>query len=124
MIIAMLAFLLSSPDTDRMVQAIEAVENSPWTSPGGAFQFKRETWFEETGLPYEKARNRELARRVASVVIAKHANRLKAVGVTPTPYLLGSIWNKGWTGAMKLHREKKPDDYGERVHNYFHAHTR
>lgn len=124
MILAIVIALAGSPDVDRMVQSIEAVENSPWTSPGGALQFKRDTWVQETKLPYEKTRNREIARRTAATMISRYVHRLNALGIAPTPYLLGSIWNKGWTGALRLHREGLHDEYGERVHNYFHAHTR
>jgi hypothetical protein len=124
MIFAMIIALVGSPDINRVVQSIEAVENTPWTAPGGGLQFKRETWSEETDLPYERARSRELARNIAAVRISKYVHKLNALGITPTPYLLGSIWNKGWTGALRMRREKMPDDYAERVNNYFHAYTK
>jgi hypothetical protein len=35
--------------TAAIVKAIETVENSPWTSPGGGLQFTRAAWAERTG---------------------------------------------------------------------------
>jgi len=120
--------LFGKPDNevtglDRVVQAIEAVENSPWSSQGGGLQFKPVAWFEETTQPYHLANNRDFARQMAVQRLGRQAQRLREAGITPTPYILGSIWNKGWQGALKTMRSGKLDPYGERVHNYFHAYT-
>lgn len=113
-----------SPDIDRLIHAIEAVENTPWTAPGGGLQFTPATWAEETRKEFSFASSRKHAREVAAARLSRFANRLKALGITPTPALMGSIWNKGFHGALSMRRDAIPDDYGERVSNYFYAYTK
>lgn len=124
MILALMFGLLGTPDLDRVVKAIEMVEASPWNSPGGGLQFTRAAWREMTTKPYEEAQNRVVARAIAESRLSRDVRRLQALKIEPTPYLLGSIWNKGFNGALALRRSKRKDEYGERVETMFHAYTK
>lgn len=119
MILTLMFGLLGTPDLERIVKAIEVVEASPWTSPGGGLQFTTAAWKEMTKLPYDHAKRREVARPIAEERLARDARRLQALGIEPTPYLLGSIWNKGFNGALALKRQRKKDSYAQRVENVF-----
>lgn len=116
--------LEGATDTDRLVKAIEMVENTPWSHPGGGLQFTAQTWREETKEEYAKANNRQFAREIAAQRLTKLIRRVRALGIEPTPYLLGSMWNKGFTGALRLKNENRHDDYGKRVQNCFEAYTK
>lgn len=103
----------------NLVLAIEMAENTPWSHPGGGLQFTERTWREETRLPYSYAKQRNIAFAVAGERLRNYAKRLEDRGIEPTAYLLGSIWNKGFTGALRLHEKKQRCSYGERVHNLY-----
>lgn len=120
-ILAMFVGLAGEPDTQKLITAIEQAENTPWSYPGGGLQFTANTWREETKLPYSHAKIRATAKAIAAQRIQRYARKLHAMGIEPTPYLMGSIWNKGFTGAMNLRRDKKKCKYGERVQNLFEA---
>lgn len=120
MFLAMMFTLLGSPDLEKLVRAIEVVEASPWTSQGGGLQFTTAAWREMTSLPYDWAKRRHVARSLAAERLARDARRLRALGIEPTPYLLGMIWNKGFNGALRLQREGVKVPYAERVDNVFH----
>lgn len=120
-IIAMFVGLAGEPDTQKLVTAIEQAENTAWSHPGGGLQFTLRTWREETRLPYSDAKIPATARAIAVQRLQRYARKLHTMGIEPTPYLMGSIWNKGFTGAMSLRREKKKCRYGERVQNLFEA---
>lgn len=120
-ILAMFVGLAGEADTQKLITAIEQAENTPWSAPGGGLQFTAATWREETKLPYSHAKIKSTARAIAAQRIERYARKLHAMGIEPTPYLMGSIWNKGYAGAMKLRREKKRCKYGERVQNLFEA---
>jgi|LakMenEpi03Aug12_release.lakeMendotaPanAssembly.Ray.scaffolds.fasta_scaffold191638_3 hypothetical protein len=117
--LAVILGLVSPSEIDTVVQAIEMAENSPWNSPGGALQFKESTWKEETKLPYSYAQKPVIARKIARERLMKHAAALERLGIKPTAYLLGSAWNKGFTGALRLRKANQKCKYGERVHNIF-----
>lgn len=119
MILATLVLLAGSPDMDKLVRSIETVENSSWDSAGGGLQFTKAAWAEETKLEYEKAKNRTVARRIAAQRLGKMAHRLEALGIPVTVRLLGSVWNKGFHGALELRRRGEPCDFGQRVENVF-----
>ena len=121
MIAAILMFIgiASEPNLERLVAAIEMAENTAWSHPGGGLQFTTVAWREETKLAYRYANVRETARQMAVQRLERQARQLHALGIEPTPYLLGSIWNKGFTGALRLRREGKNCNYGERVENLF-----
>lgn len=120
MILAMLSFLIGSPDVEKLVRAIEIVESSPWDSQGGGLQFTAAAWREMTNMPYEWSKRRHVARPIAAERLARDARRLKSLGIEPTPYLMGLVWNKGFNGALRLQREGKKVSYAERVENVFH----
>lgn len=122
MIAAIIMFVgvASEPNLERLVAAIEMAENTPWNYPGGGLQFTTVAWREETKLPYQYANQKYTARQMAVQRLERQARQLHALGIEPTPYLLGSIWNKGFTGALRLRREGKNCNYGERVENLFH----
>lgn len=119
--IALIMFIgmAGEPNLQQLVNAIEMAENTPWTYPGGGLQFTTVAWKEETKLPYRYANTKDTARQMAVQRIERQARQLKALGIEPTPYLLGSIWNKGFTGALRLRREGVRCNYGERVENLF-----
>lgn len=119
--IALLLFvgLASEPDLARLVNAIEMVENTAWTYPGGGLQFTVAAWQEETKMPYHYAKNKHYAKLYAAQRLERYARKLHVLGIQPTPCLLGSIWNRGFTGAMRLYREGQKCSYGERVENLF-----
>jgi len=120
-VLAMFVGLAGEADTQKLITAIEQAENTSWSAPGGGLQFTASTWREETKLPYSHAKIKSTARAIAAQRIQRYARKLHAMGIEPTPYLMGSIWNKGFTGAMQLRREKKKCKYGERVQNLFNA---
>lgn len=103
----------------HLILAIEMAENTPWSHPGGGLQFTERTWREETRLPYSYAKQRNTAFAVAGTRLRRYAKRLEDQGIEPTAYLLGSIWNKGFTGALRLREKNQKCSYGERVHNLF-----
>lgn len=120
-VLAMFVGLAGDANTQKLIIAIEQAENTPWSAPGGGLQFTASTWREETKLPYSHSRIKATAKAIAAQRIQRYARKLHAMGIEPTPYLMGSIWNKGFTGAMQLRREKKKCKYGERVQNLFEA---
>jgi len=111
--------LAGEPNVQVLVDAIEMAENTPWSYPGGGLQFTTVAWREETKLPYSSANRKHIAQRLAAQRLERHARQLHALGIEPTPYLLGSIWNKGFNGALRLRREGVKCNYGERVENLF-----
>jgi hypothetical protein len=119
MILAMIILALNgAPDIDKVVLAIEAVEHSAWTLPGGGLQWKESTWREETRESFTLANSREFSRQLAAQRLTKFVRKLHALDIPATPELLGSIWNRGWTGALMMRRHKEVCDYGQRVRNY------
>jgi hypothetical protein len=120
-IIAMFVGLAGDADTEKLITAIEQAENTPWTAPGGGLQFTVRTWREETKRPYTDANLKPVAKAIAAQRLQRYARKLHTMGIEPTPYLMGSIWNKGFTGAMNLRRDKRKCKYGERVQNLFEA---
>ena len=119
MILAMIILALNgAPDIDKVVLAIEAVEHSAWTLPGGGLQWKESTWREETKESFNKANSREFSRQLAAQRLTKFVRKLHARDIPATPELLGSIWNRGWSGALMMRRQKQFCDYGQRVKNY------
>lgn len=120
-VLAMFVGLAGDANTQKLIVALEQAENTPWSAPGGGLQFTASTWREETKLPYSHAKIKPTAKAIAAQRIQRYARKLHAMGIEPTPYLMGSIWNKGFTGAMQLRREKKKCKYGERVQNLFEA---
>lgn len=119
MALMMFIGLAGEPNLKILVQSIEMVENTPWTYPGGGLQFTTAAWREETKLPYSDANQKPIARQMAMQRLERQARHLRALDIEPTPYLLGSIWNKGFTGALRLRRSGKKCSYGERVENLF-----
>jgi hypothetical protein len=111
--------LRPTSDLGHLILAIEMAENTPWSHPGGGLQFTERTWREETRLPYSYAKQRGAAYAVAGTRLRQYAKRLEDKGIEPTAYLLGSIWNKGFTGALRLREKNQKCPYGERVHNLF-----
>lgn len=119
MIFAMIILALNgAPDIDKVVLAIEAVEHSAWTLPGGGLQWKESTWREETKESFTKANSREFSRQIAAQRLTKFVRKLHALDIPATPELLGSIWNRGWSGALAMRRQKGFCDYGRRVQNF------
>ena len=119
MIFAMIILALNgAPDIDKVVLAIEAVEHSAWTLPGGGLQWKESTWREETKESFTKANSREFSRQIAAQRLTKFVRKLHALDIPATPELLGSIWNRGWSGALMMRRQKGFCDYGRRVQNF------
>lgn len=118
--VVMFIGLMGEPDLQRLVEAIEMAENTPWNYPGGALQFTTAAWQEETKLPYRYANQRYYARLYARQRLERQARQLHALGIEPTPALMGTVWNKGFNGALKLHRAGTTCNYGERVENLFH----
>jgi hypothetical protein len=119
MILLMFIGLAGEPDMRLLVQAIEMAENTPWSHPGGGLQFTATAWGEETKLPYRYANQRYYARLYAGQRLERYARRLHAMGIEPTPRLLGVVWNKGFNGALRIHRTLESCDYGDRVENLF-----
>ena len=119
MIFAMIILALNgAPDIDKVGLAIEAVEHSAWTLPGGGLQWKESTWREETKESFTKANSREFSRQIAAQRLTKFVRKLHALDIPATPELLGSIWNRGWSGALAMRRQKGFCDYGRRVQNF------
>ena len=119
MVFAMIILALNgAPDIDNVVRAIEAVENSAWTLPGGGLQWKESTWREETRESFTKANSREFSRQLAAQRLTKFVRKLRALDIPATPELLGCMWNRGWTGALAMRRQKEVCTYGQRVKNY------
>lgn len=111
--------LAGEPDLRRLVEAIEMAENTSWDAKGGGLQFTEAAWREETKLPYRYANQKHHAKLIAVQRLERYARKLHALGIEPTPRLLGMVWNKGFTGALRLHREGHKCDYGQRVENLF-----
>lgn len=111
--------LAGEPDLRVLVNAIEMAENTSWHAPGGGLQFTTAAWGEETKLPYRYANQRYYARLYAVQRLERYARQLHAMGIKPTPQLLGTVWNKGFTGALRIHRSGEICNYGERVENLF-----
>jgi hypothetical protein len=125
-VIALAAFLglVTPQNLGGVVEAIIMAENSPWSSPGGALQFTERTWREETSLPYSYAQKPEVAKTIARQRLVKHARALEALHIDATAYLLGSMWNRGFVGALALRKQHQKCPYGERVQNLFEAYTK
>lgn len=113
--------IAGDPNVPRLVRAIEAVENSPWDSPGGGLQWTKATWHEETKADYRKSQARTFSRNLAARRIEKLIRRLKALDIPPTPYTLALMWNRGWNGGLIRRKNPVKDDYAQRVENYFYA---
>jgi hypothetical protein len=120
--IAIILFLglAGEPNLKVLVEAIEHAENTPWSYPGGGLQFTAAAWGEETKLPYRYAKEKPHAKAIAVQRLERYARQLRARGIQPTPRLLGTVWNKGYTGALRIHRDGTHCEYGERVENLFH----
>lgn len=120
MALLMFIGLAGEPDLRVLVDAIEMAENTPWTAPGGGLQFTTVAWQEETKLPYRYANHKYYAKLYAVQRLERYARQLHAMGIEPTPQILGCVWNKGFSGALRIYRETRRCDYGERVENLFH----
>lgn len=119
MALIMFIGLAGEPDLERLVLAIEMAENTAWTAPGGGLQFTERAWREETSLPYRYANQKYYAKLYARQRLERYARKLHALGIEPTPGLMGSVWNRGFTGAVRLYREGQKCGYGNRVNNLF-----
>lgn len=117
--IIILTALNGSPDVEKLVKAIEGAENTPWHFPGGGLQWTKVAWYEETNYDYTYANYRGISRQLAAQRITKFVRRLHALEIPATPYLLGSMWNHGFNGALRMRRQKQHDDFGQRVENLY-----
>jgi hypothetical protein len=119
----MTTFTIITFSLAKLVLAIEAVENSPADSAGGALQWTERAWHEETQEPYDAAKDHGVSRRIAMQRLEKLAHQFAALDIKPTPKLLAVAWNKGFSGALNYHHRRTPagGEYGNRVHNYFYA---
>lgn len=119
----MSTFAIISFSIAKLVLAIEAIENSPADSAGGALQWTERAWHEETSMPFERAKHSDWSRPLAIERLNKLAKQFVALDIKPTPKLLAVAWNKGFNGALNYHHRRTAagGDYGDRVHNYFYA---
>jgi hypothetical protein len=117
--LAIILGFVGNPDVPRLVRAIEAVENSSWTSTGGGLQWSKATWSEETKEDFKKATDPKFSRELAEQRLNKFIRRLHVLDIRPTPYLLALMWNRGWSGALVRRKNSDRDDYAQRVENYF-----
>lgn len=98
---------------DRLIMAVEEVENGKWTSPGGRACWTPRTWAQYSELRYKYAQDRACSRDAMRHLFADVTARLIAEGITPTHWRLAMAWHRGYEGAIKARRTK--DDYGERA---------
>lgn len=108
-------------DLRALVEVIGMVEGGRWDSPGGALCFTAAAWAEETKLPYSLASMPTQARIIAMKRLSKFSARLVHANITPSPYLLGSAWRRGYAGALSKFIAGIPDDYAIRVQNLYEA---
>jgi hypothetical protein len=82
----------------------------------GAYQFRREVWFQHTCAPFSQART-----AFADEVAARHyrwiGDSLRAAGLPLTPWNLAAAWNCGVTGVRTGRIPRKTRDYAFRVQN-------
>lgn len=117
--IILISALGGAADIEKLVKSIEQAENTPWHFDGGGLQWTKVAWYEETNYDYTYAKYSGISRQLAAQRITKFVRRLRALEIPATPYLLGSMWNHGFNGALKLRRLKVRDDYGQRVENLY-----
>lgn len=106
-------------DHDRLIRAIIAIENTPWSKPGGALGFQIESWFEETSLPFRLASNPAQAKIIAKIRLARFAVKAISRGVEWTPILACESWRWGIDDALAHAKRKRFSSYGKRAFNLF-----
>ncbi len=111
-------------EAKRLLSCVKAVENSPLTSPGGVYQFRRETWEQYSTEPYETAsRFDRIAQmeveRVARAHLAWIKRTLKKHGQAATPFVIGQIWNAGYTNWETGRLTFSQVEFGKRILNCY-----
>ena len=114
----------SEPATvDDFLYAIRQVESGdrydgPPGSMGelGAYQFRRQVWYQHTREPFEAART-----AYADTVAAEHyrwiESGLTSVGMNPTHWNIAAAWNSGLTAVRSGRIPRSTRDYANRVEN-------
>ncbi len=108
-----------SVDFERLALAVEAkeagAERHPWSKPGGAANWKRQTWAQYSTLDYSRAQQPKDSRETMVHMFADYARRYLALGRTPSAWLLATAYLKGFDGALRERRTR--GDYGECCEN-------
>ena len=105
-------------DQQRLLRAIAAVEGNNWSIPGGGYQFTQATWYDYTGIPYQRSNDTQSATTVALRVLEDAGSRLIKAGIEPTVYLLALRWRYGHAGMIQR-QHIKDNDYAIRVRNLY-----
>lgn len=102
-------------DFDRLIGAIESVENGDWSKAGGRACWTETEWKRYSVLPYSAAKVPAHSRAAMLNALNAYCRRLIEAGETPTFWKLATIWHLGWDGMHRTRRTK--DDFGERCAN-------
>lgn len=110
-------------DHDRILSAILAVEQNPWSRPGGGFGFTPAAWSEETTWDFSRSQNRRWATIVAHWRINRFVEACARAGLRPDAIHIADAWRRGFARAITRLRRGQPfsrDDYAQRVSNLCH----
>ena len=120
------AEVASSATADDVLYAIRQVESGdrydgPPGSRGelGAYQFRRQVWYQHTREPFDQART-AYADKVAADHYRWIAGQLSSAGLTPTPWNIAAAWNSGLTAVRSQRIPRSTRDYANRVDNLVH----
>lgn len=106
---------------DKLIAAIEQVENGRWGRLSGRPNWTRALWSQYSPLPFSYSAAPNSSREAMRRALADFTKRYLAEDTTPTLWRLAMCWNLGYDGAKKVRRTET--DFGSRVANLCEAKT-